>query len=146
MAANNNGFADALEDINTLLKVDKRVELDVLEEAAGYFVEKLRPRIDMSEKNKETHLRNSLKVEVKDDRVEVQFEDDAWYWYLVEHGHLTAGPRKRLSRKKNGERIARKGRGKKRVPGKHFVQNTFDSEGEKIADIMANKIIKKMEG
>ena len=30
MASNNNGFAEALEDINTLLRVNKKVELDVL--------------------------------------------------------------------------------------------------------------------
>ena len=33
MASNNNGFAEALEDINTLLRVNKKVELDVLDEA-----------------------------------------------------------------------------------------------------------------
>ncbi|MEC3604147.1 HK97 gp10 family phage protein, partial [Bacillus cereus] len=31
-----------------------------------------------------------------------------------------------------------------RVKGKHFVQNTFDAEGDKIADIMAQKIIDRM--
>ena len=29
--------------------------------------------------------------------------------------------------------------GKGRVKGKHFVQNTFDAEGDKIADMMAQK-------
>ncbi|MEI4618907.1 HK97 gp10 family phage protein, partial [Bacillus cereus] len=29
MASNNNGFAEALEDINTLLRVNKKVSLDV---------------------------------------------------------------------------------------------------------------------
>ncbi|MDF2789516.1 MAG: hypothetical protein K0S80_2614, partial [Neobacillus sp.] len=38
MATNNNGFADALNEINTLLKVGKDVEIDVLEQAANYFV------------------------------------------------------------------------------------------------------------
>lgn len=127
MATNNDGFADALEEINTLLKVDKKVELDVLEQAAEYFVQKLRPQIKMSDKKKRTHLRNSLKVVVKGDTVSVEFGDDAWYWYLAEHGH-------------------KKANGKGRVKGLHFVQNTFDSIGDKIADIMANKIIKKMEG
>jgi HK97 gp10 family phage protein len=126
MASNNNGFADALREINTLLKVNKPVELDVLEEAAEYFVKKLRPRIPKSNQRGK-HLRDSLKVVVHDDHVSVEFEDDAYYWYLVEHGHKKAN-----------------GRGK--IKGRHFVQNTFDAEGEKIADIMANKIIKKMEG
>lgn len=127
MASNNNGFAEALEDINTLIRVNKRVEMDVLEEAAKYFANELKKRIKMSNKNKKTHLKNSLKVVVKNDYVSVEFEDEAWYWYLVEHGH----------KKSNG-------RGK--VKGLHFVQNTFDGEGDKIADIMAERIIDKMEG
>lgn len=126
MAANNNGFVDALKEINTLLKVDKKVELSVLEEAAEYFVQKLKPIIKASDRNKK-HLRDSLKVVVKGDRVSVEFEDDAWYWYLVEHGH-------------------KKANGKGKVKGQHFVQNTFDMEGGKIAEIMANEIINKMGG
>lgn len=125
MASNNNGFAEALEDINTLLRVNKKVELDVLDDAAKYFANKLKPKIKASNKNKQTHLRDSLKVVVKNDRVSVEFKDEAWYWYLVEHGH-------------------KKANGKGRVKGKHFVQNTFDAEGDKIADIMAQKIIDRM--
>jgi HK97 gp10 family phage protein len=125
--ANNNGFADALKEINTLLNVDKSVEKDVLEEAAKYFVSKLKPRIKRSEKNKQNHLRDSLKVVVKDDRVSVEFEDKSFYWYMVEHGH-------------------KKANGKGKVKGQHFVRNTFDAESNKIAEMMANKIIDKMEG
>ena len=127
MAQNNNGFGDALKEINTLLKVNKTVEKDVLEEAANYFADKLKPKINMSDKNKRTHLRNSLKVVVKNDKVSVEFADDARYWTLAEHGHRKAGKRGR-------------------VKGLHFVQNTWDSDGDKIADIMADKIIKIMEG
>ncbi|WLR54287.1 HK97 gp10 family phage protein [Mesobacillus subterraneus] len=123
---NNNGFAEALEEINTLLKVDKKVELNVLDEAAKYFVQKLKPRIKSSDMNKK-HLRDSLKVVVKDDLVSVEFEDDAWYWYLVEHSH-------------------KKSNGKGKVKGQHFVQNTFDAEGDKIVEIMVSKIIDKMGG
>lgn len=125
MATNHNGFAEALREINTLLKIDKRVELDVLEEAANYFVEKLKPRIPRTNRNKK-HLADGLKVVVLDDMVQVVFEGDFFYWHLVEHGH----------KKVNGGK----------VKGVHMVQNTFDSDGNKIADIMANKIIKKMEG
>ncbi|PGA51097.1 hypothetical protein COL86_27935 [Bacillus toyonensis] len=125
MASNNNGFAEALEDINTLLRVDKQVSLDVLDEAAKYFAAELKKRIKMSNKNKRTHLKESLKVVVKNDRVSVEFEDAAWYWYLAEHGH-------------------KKVNGKGRVKGLHFSQNTFDAEGDKIADIMAQKIINRM--
>lgn len=125
MASNNNGFAEALEDINTLLRVNKKVSLDVLDEAAKYFAAELKKHIKMSDKNKRVHLKNSLKVVVKNDRVSVEFEDTAWYWYLAEHGH-------------------KKANGKGRVKGLHFSQNTFDAEGDKIADIMAQKIIDRM--
>ncbi|PEJ20482.1 hypothetical protein CN675_08755 [Bacillus toyonensis] len=125
MASNNNGFAEALEDINTLLRVDKQVSLDVLDEAAKYFAAELKKRIKMSNKNKRTHLKESLKVVAKNDRVSVEFEDAAWYWYLAEHGH-------------------KKANGKGRVKGLHFSQNTFDAEGDKIADIMAQKILNRM--
>ncbi|MGQ7115950.1 HK97 gp10 family phage protein, partial [Escherichia sp. TWPC-MK] len=67
------GFAEALEDINTLLRVNKKVSLDVLDKAAKYFASKLKPKIKPSNKNKRTHLRDSLKVVVKDDRVSVEF-------------------------------------------------------------------------
>lgn len=126
MASNNNGFADALNEINTLIKVNNKVELDVLEQAAEYFVKKLRPRIPKSSQSGK-HLRDALKVVVQNDHVSVEFEDWAYYWHLVEHGHKKAS-----------------GRGK--IKGRHFVQNTFDAEGEKIADIMANKILDKMGG
>jgi HK97 gp10 family phage protein len=122
--ANHNGFADALNDLNTLIKIDKNVEMDVLEDAADYFVKKLRPRIPRTNRNKQ-HLINNLKVVVKGDRVSVEFEDASWYWFLAEHGHKKAG-----------------GRG--RVKGQHFFRNTFDAEGDKITEMMANKIIKKM--
>lgn len=126
MAKNNNGFAEAVKEVNTLLKVNKKVEIDVLEEAADYFADKLRPRIPKSKRNGK-HLRDQLKVVVKDDVVQVVFDGDGYYWYLVEHGH----------KKSNG-------RGK--VKGRHFVQNTWDKEGDKVGDMMANKIIKKMGG
>jgi HK97 gp10 family phage protein len=126
MATNNNGFADALKEINTLLKVNKTVELDVLEEAAEYFVRKLRPRIPKSDL-RGNHLRDALKVVVHSDHVSVEFEDWAFYWHLAEHGH-------------------KKANGKGKIKGRHFVQNTFDAEGNKVAEIMANEIVKKMGG
>ncbi|ANS51255.1 HK97 gp10 family phage protein [Bacillus thuringiensis] len=125
MASNHNGFAEALEDINTLLRVNKKVSLDVLEEAAKYFAAELRKRMKMSDKNKRVYLKNSLKVVVKNDYVSVEFEDAAWYWYLAEHGH-------------------KKANGKGRVKGLHFSRNTFDAEGDNIADRMAQKIIDRM--
>ncbi|TYS14274.1 HK97 gp10 family phage protein [Rossellomorea vietnamensis] len=126
MAANNNGFAEALKEINTLLKVNKRVEKDVLKDAAEYFAKKLKPRIPVSD-YKGNHLRDALKVVVKNDMVSVEFEDWAFYWHLVEHGHKKAN-----------------GRGK--IKGRHFVQNTWDGEGDKIAEIMRTEILDRMKG
>lgn len=121
---NNNGFADMLKQMKTLLNVDKKVTLSVLEEAANYFADKLRPRIPKSNRNKK-HLADMLKVVVKHDMVQVTFEDEGWYWHLAEHGH-----------KKRG------GRG--RVKGRHFVRNTWAAENEKVEEIMLSRIIDKM--
>lgn len=123
---NNNGFLDALERINTLMNVNEKVALDVLEEAANYFVKKLKPKIPRSKANKR-HLQDALKVVVQKDMVQVVFEDWAGYWHLVEHGHRVGSTRKK-------------------VKGKHFVRNTMDAEGKKIAEMLTSKIIKKMEG
>lgn len=123
---NNNGFADALKQMKTLLNVDKKVTLSVLEEAAEYFAKKLYPRIPRSKRNKR-HLADMLKVVVKNDMVQVVFEDDGWYWHLIEHGH-------------------RKRAGRGRVKGRHFVRNTWDAESKRIEEIMLSKIIEKMEG
>lgn len=123
---NNNGFADALKQMKTLLNVDHKVTLSVLEEAADYFAEKLKQRIPVSNRNSK-HLRDQLKVIVKNDMVQVVFEDGGWYWHLVEHGH-------------------KKSNGRGRVKGQHFVRNTWNAESEKIEKLMLDKIIKRMEG
>lgn len=120
-----NGFADALNKLNTVMDINKQVEIDVLEQAANYFVQQLRSAIPIGPGD--VHLKNELKVVVKNDMVQVIFSGKAWYWTLVEHGHKKAG-------------------GKGKVKGRHFVRNTVDSEGQKIADMMAQKIIQKMEG
>lgn len=123
MSSNNNGFADALKQTKTLLKVNEKVALGALEEAANYFAERLKPKIP----EKLGIAKGSLKVVVHGDMVQVVFGQDAWYWHLVEHGH-----------KKRGRR------GK--VKGRHFVRNTWDAESNNIEEIMLEKIIKKMEG
>ena len=50
MARNNNGFAQALQDINTLIRVDQTVSENNLNKAAKYFVRKLEGRINKSNK------------------------------------------------------------------------------------------------
>lgn len=121
MAGNNNGFAQALQDINTLIRVEQTVSEVNLNKAAKYFVRKLEGKINKSNKNKK-HLRDSLKVVIKGDHVSVQFESDKFYWHMVEHGH-------------------RKANGKGRVKGQHFVKNTLDAEAEKLKDIMMERLL-----
>lgn len=121
---NNNGFADMLKQTKQLLNVDKKVTLSVLEEAADYFAKKLKPQIPVSKRNT-WHLRDKLKIVVKDDMVQVVFDGVGWYWHLVEHGH-------------------KKPYGRGRVKGRHFVRNTWNAESEKIEQILLNKIIQKM--
>ena len=118
---NNNGFADALKQMKTLLKVDQKVTLDVLEEAANYFAKRLKPRIPVDT----GHLRDNLKVVVKKDMVQVKFEGNTFYWHLVEHGH-------------------KKPFGRGRIKGRHFVRNTWDAESNKIESILTDTILKKM--
>lgn len=125
MATNRNGFADALKQINTLMKVDQEVQLDALEEAAEYFSKKMKNNI--KDGPGEQHISNRIKVVVEKGQVQVAFEKEAWYWFLANNGH-----------KKRG------GRG--RVKGQHFVENTMTKEEKKISDIMTKKIIKIMEG
>ena len=122
---NQNGFAHALEELNTLINVNKKVEIEVLEEAANYFVRELKKVIPVG--GGERHLRDELKVVVEDDVVRVTFGPKGWYWYLVEHGH-------------------KKSNGRGRVKGAHFVRNTLDAHGDKISEMMADKIMNKMKG
>ena len=126
MASNNNGFADALQRINTAINVNQQVSITALKKAAEYFAEQLRPKIPKSDKNGH-HLRDSLKIVVKGDRVQVIFENEGWYWHLVEHGHKRAN-----------------GRG--RVKGKHFVRNTLEAENNRISEIMLEEIMNILEG
>src|SRR5690625_789285 len=104
---NNNGFVDMLKQTKRLLNVNQTVTIEVLEEAANYFADKLRSRNPRYSRNKK-HLADMLKVVIKEDMVQVVFEDEGWYWHLVEHGHRKVG---------GG-----------RVKGQHFVRNTFDRE------------------
>lgn len=125
MNNNRNGFAEALEQLNTVLDVSEQVTLDVLEDVANYFANKLRANIPLGHEN--VHLREEVRVVVYKDYVSVEFSGKGWYWYLAEHGH-----------KKRG--------GKGRVKGLHFVRNTMDVEKNKIEKMLLDKIMKKMGG
>lgn len=123
--ANKNGFVNALDQINTLLKVNQKVGTESLEEAANYFATKMKENIKDG-KGKE-HISDKIKVTVINGEVSVSFESGAWYWFLVNHGH-------------------KKSSGRGRVKGQHFVENTMTKEESKISEIMTKKIIDKMEG
>ncbi len=125
MTGNRNGFADALNRLNTLMDVGQEVDLDVLEEAANFYASKLKPLIPKGDGNQ--HLQDELKVVIKNGHVQLIFSDKAWYWHLVNHGH-----------KKRG--------GKGRVKGHHFVRKALNQHGPKTAELMQKKIIEKMEG
>ncbi|MGE7365707.1 HK97-gp10 family putative phage morphogenesis protein [Desemzia incerta] len=125
MATNKNGFADALNQINTLLNVNQSVQLDALEEAADYFAKQLKGNIKDGPGNQ--HISDKIEIVVEKGQVSVKFGKDGWYWFLANNGH-------------------KKSNGKGRVKGQHFVENTMTKEESKIAEIMTSKIIKKMEG
>lgn len=125
MSNNRNGFADALNQINTLMDIGEEVELEVLEEAANFFAEKLADAIPIGSGTQ--HLKNEIEVKVKGDMVQVIFSDKAWYWSLADKGH-------------------KKPNGRGRVKGLHFTKKTIDTYRDKIADMMAQKMINRMEG
>jgi len=123
--ANKNGFADALNQINTLMKVNQKVGTEALEEAANYFASKMKNNIKDGKGNQ--HISDKIKVTVVNGEVSVSFGSGAWYWFLANNGH-------------------KKSSGRGRVKGQHFVENTMTKEEAKISEIMTKKIIDKMEG
>lgn len=119
--ANKNGFASALEKLNTKLDVKQDVSMDALEDAANHFARKMKPRIPVSKRNTD-HLRDALKVVIDGDTVKVIFEGKH-YWYMVDKGHKKAG-------------------GKGRIRGVNFVKKTLNSERDRLTEIMIKKIQK----
>lgn len=123
MGSNNNGFAEALERLRTVIDVNENVAMDNLKEAAEYFARKLRQNIPMGTET--VHLKDEVKVVVYSDYVSVQFSDKGWYWHLADKGHKKAG-------------------GKGRVKGLHFTRNTMDREKAKIEQILLKNIINQL--
>lgn len=122
---NNNGFADALNQLNTVLDVGKDVEMEVLENAARFFAEKL--RAEMPKGDRAPHLKDQLQIVIKADHVQLTVRENGWYFWLVEKGHKKAG-------------------GKGRVKGRHFFKRTLEKYGDKVAEMMAEQIINHMGG
>ncbi|MBC2140146.1 hypothetical protein HCA95_12460 [Listeria innocua] len=120
MMSNQNGFNEASKKLGKLSQVNEKLTLDVLEEAAKFFVKVLKPNIPISLRNHK-HIRESLKVKVEGDVVVVYFDDNSFYWRFVENG--TSKQR-----------------------AQNFVKSTYAQNKNKIEKIMLSKIVKKMEG
>lgn len=123
MSNNNNGFADAINQLNTVMRVSSEVPIDILEEAAEYFAIKLKPLIPKGTGS--THLRDQLEIIVKHDKVQLVFNEKGWYWSLVNKGH-------------------RKADGSGRVKGAHFLKKALDQHGDKTVEMMKTRIIERM--
>ncbi|WP_221774464.1 HK97-gp10 family putative phage morphogenesis protein [Listeria booriae] len=118
MSENNNGFEDAMFQLNGLMKVDDKVSMGALQDAAEFFAAKLRPAIPKSILRK-SHMKDMLEVVVKDDRIQVVFQGKAFYWYFIEHGTS-------------------------KMRAKPFVVPTFETNKKQIENIMVGKIMKEM--
>lgn len=117
----NNGFQDMLDYTSRLSRVDpEKVTLESLNEAAQYFVEKLLPSIPKSLMNKK-HMKDHLKIEVKEDRVVISFEGTSFYWRFVENGTVN-------------------------IKAQHFVEGTWQQQKTNVENIMTRRLLKEMEG
>ena len=121
MSNNNNGFQEMLDYTTTLTRVDPvKVTKESLLEAAEFFVEKLLPNIPESLRKKK-HMKDHIKIEVKEDVVTVYFENTAYYWRFIENGT-------------------------KNIKAEHFVEGTWEQFGKEIETIMSKSLLEKMEG
>lgn len=121
MPGNNNGFKDMADYLGTLAQVDPvKLSLESLEDAANFYTSKLIPMVPKSLLKKK-HMADQVKVEVKEDKVTVFFEDTAFYWRFAENGT-------------------------KNQRGQHFASGTFEQNKTEIEDLMVKKIIDLWEG
>ncbi len=122
--ANKNGFESAMAQLKTVAKINEKVALGTLEEAAEYFVSVLKPQLKKSNVSKE-HMVDALQVKIEKGKVIAYFDEFGWYWYLVEHGHDKAN-------------------GKGRVKGKFTIKKVVDEEKKQLEKMMKESILKKM--
>lgn len=121
MASNNNGFQDMADFLGTLSRVDPvKLSMESLEQAATFYMKQLIPNIPKSLLKKK-HMADQIKVEIKDDRVAVEFEDTSFYWRFAENG---------TSKQK----------------AQHFASGTYEQNKTKIEDLMTKKIMNLWEG
>lgn len=121
MASNNNGFADMADYLGRLATVDAtKVSMESLEDAANFYIKQLVPNIPQSLLKKK-HMKDQVKVNIEDDRVQVIFEDTAFYWRFAENGSVNQ-------------------------KAQHFASGTYEQNQARIEDIMTQKIINLWEG
>lgn len=117
---NNNGFADAADQLGKLASVDiKKISQESLKEAAEFYVSKLIPNIPKSLMKKK-HMKDQVKVEIRDEEIAVVFEETAYYWRFVEKGTVN-------------------------TKAQHFAGRTWSQHRKQIEEIMQNKFIKELE-
>ena len=122
--ANKNGFESAMAQLKTVAKINEKVALGTLEEAAEYFVSVLKPQLKKSDVSKE-HMVDALQIKIEKGKVIAYFDEFGWYWYLVEHGHAKAN-------------------GKGRVKGKFIIKKVVDEEKKQLEKMMKESILKNM--
>jgi HK97 gp10 family phage protein len=121
MASNNNGFADMADYLGKLSEVDpKKITIDSLQKAATFFMEQLIPKIPKSLLKKK-HAAEHVKVVVKDDGVEVRFEEMVYYWRFPENGTVNQ-------------------------KAQHFASGTYQQNRSTIEELMTQDIMKLWKG
>lgn len=112
--ADGNGFEDIALYLGTVTKLDNHVTMEALQNAADYYLQQLIPRIPVSLLNKK-HMKDQVKVEIRNDEVVVAFNDTAYYWRFVENGTANQKPQ-------------------------HFASGTYEQNKHQIEKIMQEKI------
>lgn len=107
-----NGFEDLAKQLKQI-DIGKSVVQSSLEEAADFYLQKLRPNVPAWGNGH--HARNDLSVKINDDNVQVVFGEKSYYWYYVENGT-------------------------KKQRAQHFARNTLAQNKSKIEQIMLKKI------
>lgn len=118
---NNNGFVDMADYLGKLSQVDAtKLSIESLTAAANFYMEKLLPNIPKSLLKKK-HMVDQVKVNIKDDEVQVAFEDTAFYWRFAENGTVNQ-------------------------KAQHFASGTFEQNKDQIEKIMTQQILDLWKG
>ncbi|KRN31634.1 HK97 gp10 family phage protein [Liquorilactobacillus mali] len=107
-----NGFEDLARQLKQI-DIGKSVVKSSLEEAADFYLQKLRPNVPSWGSGH--HAKDDLSVKINEDGVQVVFGEKSYYWYFVENGT-------------------------KKQRAQHFARNTLEQNRSKIEQIMLKKI------